>query len=138
MARPWISVIAVLEAILQVRNRHVRLTYATIGKHFFRGSLCLFGKQTFLEHYARVRQLVPASNLLEYHISEGWEPLCNFLGQPIPKTPFPSGNETSSFRQKFQARHRQIVFEIVTKLAVMVGAVALCYFGLGNAKISHH
>ncbi|KAF2470756.1 uncharacterized protein BDR25DRAFT_369212 [Lindgomyces ingoldianus] len=108
-----------IEMILQIRHRHVRLAYAKIGQHFFRGSLRRFGKDVFIEHYARISELVPADNLLQYHISEGWAPLCQFLGEPVPTRTFPSGNEVAGFRQKFQIRDRTILLEIVSKLIVL-------------------
>ncbi|KAL0263744.1 hypothetical protein SLS55_002726 [Diplodia seriata] len=53
--------------------------------NFFRGSFEKNGKQVFNEYYAEMRALVPPERLLEYHISEGWGPLCEFLDVPVPK-----------------------------------------------------
>lgn len=53
------------------------------------------GKQVYKEHYALVESLVPEDNLLRYKVQEGWEPLCRFLGQPVPDVPFPQGNEVA-------------------------------------------
>jgi len=39
---------------------------------------------------AEVRKAVPADQLLEYNVSQGWEPLCEFLGKPVPDEPFPN------------------------------------------------
>lgn len=39
-----------------------------------------------------VRGLVPKERLLEWSITDGWEPLCNFLGKPVPLTHFPHAN----------------------------------------------
>lgn len=36
-----------------------------------------------------VRKTVPAERLLEFDVKQGWEPLCKFLGKPIPSQPFP-------------------------------------------------
>ena len=49
-------------------------------------------------HNERVRSSIPASNLLEYNVREGWEPLCEFLEiaeADCPSThgiPFPKSN----------------------------------------------
>lgn len=40
-----------------------------------------------------MREIVPKERLLEYHAREGWEPLCNFLGKPVPTEAFPRVNE---------------------------------------------
>ncbi|CAE8589362.1 unnamed protein product [Polarella glacialis] len=44
-------------------------------------------------HNAKVRAEVPPGQLLDFHISQGWEPLCNFLGVPVPDQPFPHTND---------------------------------------------
>lgn len=46
----------------------------------------------FERHNARVRTTVPPERLLEWHASQGWEPLCTALGVPIPDEPFPRVN----------------------------------------------
>lgn len=43
-----------------------------------------------------VRGLVHKDRLLEWYIEDGWEPLCKFLGKPVPDTPFPHANALSS------------------------------------------
>lgn len=39
-----------------------------------------------------IRGLVPKERLLEWYIDDGWEPLCNFLGKPVPSMEFPHAN----------------------------------------------
>jgi hypothetical protein len=51
-------------------------------------------RRTYTEHYANIRAKVPSERLLSFHVSEGWEPLCRFLGKEVPKDePFPRINE---------------------------------------------
>lgn len=40
-----------------------------------------------------VRNLV-SDNVLHYRITDGWEPLCNFLGKPVPAVNFPRVNKS--------------------------------------------
>lgn len=35
---------------------------------------------------------VKQDNVLHYSVTQGWKPLCEFLGKPIPKQPFPIEN----------------------------------------------
>lgn len=42
----------------------------------------------------RVRRTAPADRLLEWQASDGWGPLCEALGSPVPDEPFPSANST--------------------------------------------
>ncbi len=40
-------------------------------------------------HNAQVRAEVPRSRLVEWRASEGWTPICDALGIPVPDMPFP-------------------------------------------------
>ncbi len=53
----------------------------------------------FRAHNAAVRAEVPAERLLVYSVSQGWEPLCAFLGVAVPAAPFPHVNSTEEFHQ---------------------------------------
>ena len=46
---------------------------------------------------ADVRAAIPDGRLLVFDVAEGWEPLCDFLGVPIPDVPFPHENPRESF-----------------------------------------
>jgi len=37
-------------------------------------------------------QNAPKDKLLIYSVKDGWEPLCKFLGKPVPSWPFPHKN----------------------------------------------
>jgi len=43
-------------------------------------------------HNARVRSEAPAGRLLDWQARDGWEPLCQALGVPVPDEPFPRVN----------------------------------------------
>lgn len=47
-----------------------------------------------------VEQVVPAERLLVWSVGEGWEPLCEFLGVPVPDTPFPHLNDAKQFGER--------------------------------------
>ncbi len=50
-------------------------------------------------HNAEVRLTIAAERLLIYDVTEGWGPLCRFLGVPTPREPFPRANTTGDFRR---------------------------------------
>jgi hypothetical protein len=53
----------------------------------------------FEERNAAVMATAPSERLLVYEVKEGWEPLCRFLGVPVPvDTPFPHVNDSASFQ----------------------------------------
>lgn len=62
--------------------------------------------KVFEEHNARVRREIPADRLLVFEVAQGWEPLCSFLGVPVPETPFPRLNDTVAFNDNLAANHR--------------------------------
>ncbi len=51
-------------------------------------------------HNEAVRKALPSERLLIYEVSEGWAPLCAFLGVPLPTEPFPRTNSTAEFRAR--------------------------------------
>mmetsp|Transcript_68890 Transcript_68890/g.213074 ORF Transcript_68890/g.213074 Transcript_68890/m.213074 type:complete len:170 (+) Transcript_68890:144-653(+) len=50
---------------------------------------------TYEWHIQRVKASVPAGRLLVFNVSDGWAPLCEFLGVPVPDAPFPHRNRAS-------------------------------------------
>jgi hypothetical protein len=59
--------------------------------------------EAFNRHVASVRESVPADRLLVFDVREGWEPLCAFLGVPVPaEEPFPHLNDAESMRLAFE------------------------------------
>jgi hypothetical protein len=48
-------------------------------------------------HIAEVKATIPAEQLLVYDLSEGWQPLCEFLALPIPTEPIPHVNQRENF-----------------------------------------
>jgi len=46
----------------------------------------------FNSHNEKIKKLVPPDRLLIFNVKEGWEPLCDFLGVPVPDEPFPWAN----------------------------------------------
>ena len=53
--------------------------------------------EAFVAHTDAVKETIPASQLLVFEVRQGWEPLCNFLGTPIPATEFPRTNHREEF-----------------------------------------
>lgn len=51
----------------------------------------------FRDHIAEVQATIPKSRLLTFDVREGWEPLCEFLGCPVPMISFPSLNSSRNF-----------------------------------------
>jgi hypothetical protein len=58
----------------------------------------------FEEHNAAVRREVPPDRLLIIEPGAGWEPLCAFLGVPVPDEPYPHLNDPERFWARVEAR----------------------------------
>jgi hypothetical protein len=57
--------------------------------------------QNAMERYHdEVRSNIPSDRLLVWSVQEGWEPLCEFLGVPVPDTPFPRLNDSKVFSER--------------------------------------
>ena len=70
---------------------------------------CMFGSiksgreesaRFFKEWVEEVKRTVPPEKLLVFEVSQGWAPLCEFLGLPPPDRPFPRVNDTASMQKK--------------------------------------
>jgi len=90
-------------------------------------------KKRYLEFHEEVRQLVPEHRRLEYHLGDGWEPLCKFLGKDIPKNEFPFINESKEFGERIALLERHALGRAIRNVAPIAGVLALAstfYFGL--------
>jgi len=56
----------------------------------------------FERHTDDVIASIAPERLLVYRVSEGWEPLCAFLGVEAPDAPFPRMNDRESFGKRYE------------------------------------
>jgi hypothetical protein len=59
-------------------------------------------------HNRAVVDTIPAARLLVHDPAAGWEPLCRFLGVPIPSAPFPHLNTRSEFLRESLGRRPRV------------------------------
>jgi hypothetical protein len=57
-----------------------------------------FAEKIFNQHIEDVKAFVPPEKLLVYDVSEGWKPLCDFLGLPEPLEELPHLNKNENFK----------------------------------------
>jgi hypothetical protein len=53
----------------------------------------------FERRTAEIEAGAPADRLLVYQVKQGWDPLCKFLGVPVPDEPFPHINSRDETRK---------------------------------------
>ncbi|KAF9634950.1 hypothetical protein BFW01_g5845 [Lasiodiplodia theobromae] len=72
-------------------------------------------------HEAYVRRVVPEGQLHFVDVRDGWKPLCDILGLPVPDVEFPREN----------TRQRMDPFQVVVKRRFIIRGVLLVSVGLG-------
>ncbi|KAL6880772.1 P-loop containing nucleoside triphosphate hydrolase protein [Trichoderma novae-zelandiae] len=104
---------------------------------FFEGDFPNRGKDVFRKHYEHVRSLVPKERLLEYKVTDGWGPLCEFLGDAVPKgCSFPNVNDNSDFVARSRRRNRNQMKNVALRYFVniiFVVAVLISVYRLAMA-----
>jgi len=69
----------------------------------------------FRRHTEAVVAGVPKDRLLVFNVAEGWDPLCAFLGVPVPATSYPRENSTLEFQTRVADGQMPINLEKVAR-----------------------
>ncbi|MEZ4592150.1 MAG: sulfotransferase [Chloroflexota bacterium] len=80
--------------------------------------------QRFHAYTEEVKQNVPPEKLLIFQVKEGWQPLCDFLGVPVPDVPFPHVNDRENILRQFK-RLRQTLHLLPVAAAALGLALLL-------------
>ncbi|GAA49897.1 hypothetical protein CSKR_100908 [Clonorchis sinensis] len=108
-AEPWLATIRSTSLPRAYKNSDRRLVDSTLYvvgfkrleqlnrrmfKRLFGPNVDLQDDNQVIQAYIRwndyVRSVVPENQLLVYRVKDRWEPLCQFLGVPVPDKPFPN------------------------------------------------
>jgi hypothetical protein len=82
-------------------------------------------KKVFNDHTEQVKRVVPAERLLVFEAKQGWEPLCAFLGVPVPKEPFPRLNDTAEFKKRVFAATVISWLLLLVPIAIAIAVISL-------------
>ena len=88
--------------------------------------------QFFNEWNEQVKAEVATDRLLVFEVKQGWGPLCQFLGVPEPKEPFPNMNDTAEQLQRLRAMKR---ISVLLWTAAVAGLGAATYYFKDSIKI---
>lgn len=98
------------------------------------------GKWIKREHENMIRGLVPKENLLEWSVEDGWEPLCKFLGKPVPSEPFPNTNNAEGFQQRLvdwmTMQNRRLRRNVMITSSVLIGGLGLMSWKLAPNQLT--
>ncbi|KUJ11455.1 uncharacterized protein LY89DRAFT_758083 [Mollisia scopiformis] len=87
-------------------------------------------RAAYYEHYDTIRAVTPPERLLEYELGSGWEPLCKFLGKPVPNEPFPRVNEKAALKEWIAITTRRSMFNALRSIVIVGGSFGAVVFGL--------
>jgi len=64
--------------------------------------------------------------VLEYDVKDGWQPLCEFLGTPVPEGEIPAMNDSEAFVKGLSLLRNVVIVKVIVKYllysAATVGA----------------
>ena len=102
-------------------------------------------RASYQHHYRDVKDFTPQHRLLEFKLNDGWEPLCQFLGKPIPvsrsnycsliiltseqSVPFPHENEAASNQQAFKELGQMALKSVFRSVVTVASLVAILVAG---------
>lgn len=80
------------------RAYHDALDSGNFGAaHFKEGEVKMPSPETYDRHIEYLKRVVPKEKLFFFDCRDGWEPLCQMLGVPVPKDkPFPRLNDATA------------------------------------------
>lgn len=77
----------------------------------------------FRAHLDAVKREVPPDRLLVFEASQGWAPLCAFLGVPVPAEPFPHVNDTATVKRGLFVLNLIAWLLVLSPLAAVLGGL---------------
>ncbi|MBL4622108.1 MAG: hypothetical protein JKY89_06890 [Immundisolibacteraceae bacterium] len=83
--------------------------------------------EVYRKNIDEVQQAVPSDQLLVFEVRDGWQPLCAFLGVPVPANePFPKLNEAARFENAKRILHLLSVLPYLASLG-LIALLALLF-----------
>lgn len=95
------------------------------------------GVEYFSKYTEEIKAKVPNERLLVFNVKEGWEPLCEALGLPIPDQPFPNVNDMEYFKERIVKRRKRTswMFPLVgVTTSLIIGYSLKRYFKIDSAN----
>jgi hypothetical protein len=90
----------VLAAVVPFMRKFGNMSRKLIWERAHKGSMRSKAKalKEYETHIEEVKAAIPADQLLIFTVDQGWGPLCDFLGLPVPNTPFPNVNDRKQIK----------------------------------------
>ncbi|KAM3532356.1 hypothetical protein NHJ13051_000342 [Beauveria bassiana] len=134
---PLTPFVSMMDWLLLMPTRWVKPMFQTIDRMLFQGDFVSNGRRVYEEHNSRVRALAPPGKLLEYHVREGWTPLCAFLGREVPENlvaeETPHLNSSTAFIDMYHGLNYRLLFAQGKRLLDVAAYTALMAVVAGAA-----
>ena len=118
-----------LNKALFMRDRLALPTFRKAWQILFKGDFSAHGHLLYEKHYSAIASSTPKDRLLYWTFNDGWEPLCKFLDQPIPDTPFPHLNTARALEEGMRSSHLLMAMQYALKVT-SIAAYATLIMGL--------
>lgn len=85
---------------------HIMEQFTFMDEWLIRGTFSDFNERdtaiaAYRANNRRVREVIAPERLLVFSVADGWQPLCEFLGVPVPDEPFPHTHPKKEFWEHF-------------------------------------
>ncbi|XP_078482892.1 uncharacterized protein LOC144743292 [Ciona intestinalis] len=87
-----------------------------------------FCKLRYREHNSHVRMAAPKEQIIYFKHSDGWEPLCKFLGVPVPSVPYPHRNKGGEIVDEIV--EESVIFKQIRKELTQLFTFAMLFIGV--------
>ncbi|EMD00617.1 hypothetical protein BAUCODRAFT_175871 [Baudoinia panamericana UAMH 10762] len=81
-------------------------------------------RKAYRKYYADIRGTVTKQRLLEFELSDGWEPLCKFLEEDVQNVRSPKPNEAKTIQIAFGRLAGKAIRHSLVNIAVLVAVSA--------------
>lgn len=90
--------------LFRTNFRYAPQIMTTFVQNFYGHDLETQGRARFREQNELVRRKCAETpgRLLEWRVQDGWEPLCEFLGEQVPDVEFPNGNDAKGYQERLK------------------------------------
>ena len=85
-----------------------------LEENYFEGRFAdkAFAVQRYVEWNESIKDIYTADELLVYQVTEGWGPVCEFLGVPVPEDkPYPHLNDPNTFHNRSTSGFLEMLME---------------------------
>ena len=92
--------------------------------HFWQAAGKHSGHIFYQGYNEEIQRLVAKDRLLVYKVSDGWAPLCKFLGKPTPNHSFPKTNDTAIFQRNLEIMAEAADAVVYKRMWMVAGLVS--------------